>query len=186
MSTKFSLNQVNTAIKKKFQGKKLIFGKGDIGSNIVFVCEIPGEEEHRDNKPIAGESEKLLNQLLKAAGIDKKKVYMTNVVKYSATVDKALTSKELKANGPFLKEEIKTVGPKIVVTLGNTALNGLGVRLPLHNIHGRTLNFGSYELLPTFHPESALKDSSVRVLLQNDINKLKDLIAHDKEFPQEA
>ena len=186
MSNKPSLNQVNLAIKKKFSGKKLIFGKGRIGSHVVFVCDIPGPLEHESNKPVAGPSEKLLHQMLKLAGIDKKKVYVTNVVKYSSSVDKALTAKELKANGPFLKEEIRTVGPKIVVTLGNTALNGLGVRLPLDNIHGRTLNFGSYELLPTFHPENALKDESVKTLMQNDINKLRDLIGHLKDEPIEV
>jgi DNA polymerase len=185
MLNKLSLNQVNQAIKKKFSGRKLVFGKGQVGSRVVFVCEIPGEEEHKNNKPIAGHPEKLLSQMLKSAGIDKKKVYFTNVIKYSASIDKAITPKELKANGPFLKEEIKTVGPKIVVTLGNTALNGLGVRLPLDNIHGRTLNFGSYELLPTFHPEHALKDSTVKTLLQNDINKLRDLINQEKTTPQD-
>lgn len=168
------LQQVNTAIKQKFKDKNLVFGHGAVGAQIVFVGEAPGEAEAREGKPIAGNSAKLLNQLLKTYGIDKRKVYLTNVLKYTAI--KAPSAKEIKSHVPFLKEEIKTVGPQIVVTLGTMALNGVGLRQPLDNIHGRIINFGHYELLPTFHPGAALNDPQVKVLLETDFGKLKDLL----------
>jgi len=170
------LNYINQAIKRKFRDKKLVFGSGSVGSKIVFVCEAPGLDEEKEGKPITGESEKLLNKLLKSAGIDKNKVYLTNVVKYRATPNKALTAKEIKSHAPFLKEEIKTVGPTVVVTLGIMALNGIGMRQPLDNIHGRTVNFGSYELLPTFHPQSAIDNPQIKATLETDFAKLKELI----------
>ena len=170
------LNQINDSLKRKFKDRKLVFGSGFVGAKIVFVGEAPGQDEISEGKPIAGYKEKLLHQLLKTAGIDKKKVYFTNVLKYYPSTLKVPTSKEIKSYVPFLKEELKTINPLVVVTLGNMALNGIGMRQPLDNVHGRTFNLGSYELLPTFHHDHALKDPQVKTLLQLDFIKLKKLI----------
>ena len=170
------LQQVHTALKKKFSNRKLIFGRGAVGSKIVFVTDHPGPDGAKEGKPIAGSNQKLLNKLLRSAGIDTKKVYFTNVIKYHPQ-DKKPAFKEIKSYIPFLKEEIKIVGPKVVVTLGDTALNGIGLRQPLSNVHGRTFNFGSYTLIPTFHPEMAAKDPEIQTLLATDLSRLKQIIA---------
>lgn len=167
-----NLNHINNSLKRKFKDKKLIFGSGSVAAKIVFVGEMPGKEEDENGSPITGQKAKLLNQLLKTAGINKNKVYFTNVVKYFPA-QKNPTPKEIKSYVPFLKEELKTINPELVVTLGNVALNGIGLRQPLDNIHGRTFNFGSYELFPTFHPEHALKDPQIKTLLELDFTKLK-------------
>jgi|SRR3989344_16138 len=177
MTDATNLQHVHTALKKKFSNRKLIFGSGSVGSKIVFVSDHPGIDGAKEGKPMGGENVKLLNKLLRVAGIDKNKVYFTNVVKYYPQ-DKKPTPKEIKSYVPFLKEEIKTVGPKLVVTLGDGALNGIGLRLPLSNVRGRTFNFGSYTLVPTYHPETAAKDPQVQTLLQADILKLKQIIAN--------
>ena len=173
------LEQVNNSLKRKFKDRKLIFGSGDATAKLVFVCEMPGDDEEREDKPLTGHKEKLLNQLLKTLGVNKNKVYITNVVKYVPR-GKIPTPKEIKSYVPFLKEELKTISPQIVVTLGNMALNGIGMRQPLDNVHGRTFNLGSYELLPTFHPDHALKDPQVKTLLESDFSRLKKLIDSKK------
>lgn len=175
------LDRINKTLKKKFQDKKLVFGKGSVEAKIVFVGEIPGPDEDRELKPLTGVPEKFLNQLLKSIGIDRKKIYLTNVVKYYPSNGKNPTPKEIKSYVPFLKEEIKTINPQIVVTLGNVALNGIGLRQPLDNIHGRTFNFGSYELLPTYHPKHALKDEQIKSLMEIDMTKLKELMNKPRE-----
>ena len=177
MADATNLQHVHTALKKKFSNRKLIFGRGAIGSKIVFVSDHPGIDGAKEGKPLGGENAKLLNKLLRVAGIDKNKVYFTNVVKYYPQ-DKKPTPKEIKSYVPFLKEEIKTVGPKLVVTLGDVALNGIGLRLPLGNIRGRTFNFGTYTLVPTYHPETAAKDPQICSLLQIDLTKLKQILAN--------
>ncbi|KKR02404.1 MAG: Uracil-DNA glycosylase [Candidatus Yanofskybacteria bacterium GW2011_GWA1_39_13] len=170
------LNQVNDSLKRKFKDRKLVFGSGFPTAKIVFVGEAPGQDEENEGKPIAGYKQKLLYQLLKTAGINKNKVYFTNVLKYYPSTLKVPTAKEIKSYVPFLKEELKTINPLLVVTLGNMALNGIGMRQPLDNVHGKTFNLGSYELLPTFHPDHALKDPQVKTLLQLDFVKLKKLL----------
>lgn len=171
-----NLQHVHTALKKKFSNRKLIFGRGSIGSKIVFVSDNPGPDGAREGKPIAGNNQKLLNKLIRSAGIDTNKAYFTNVIKYYPE-NKKPTPKEIKSYVPFLKEEIKTVGPKVVVTLGDVALNGIGLRQPLDNIRGRAFNFGSYTLVPTYHPETAAKDPQIQTFLQTDLAKLKKIIA---------
>lgn len=179
------LLQVNKALKKKFSAKKLIFGQGFDGAKVVLVVDPPTNKEETDNKPITGPSEKLLNKLLKTAGLDKRRIYITNVVKYTVP-GRVHTMKEIKSSVPFLKEEIKTIQPQVVVTLGITALNGIGLRQPLSNVRGKTFNFGSYELLPTYHPENILKDPNLEVELTADFLKLKALLKNIKERPLEA
>ena len=176
MNDSAKLKHVNDALKKKFKDKKLVFGKGFVGAKIVFVTETAIPDGHVTGKHLHPHHEKLLNQLFKTAGIDKKKVYFTHAVKYFPSQTIAITPKEIKSHSTFLKEELKSVGPKIVVTLGNLALNGVGMRQPLDNVHGKIFNLGSYELLPTFHPEHALKDSRVKTLLETDFARLKELI----------
>lgn len=178
------LKQVNESLKKKFKDKKLVFGAGFIGAKVVFVGEAPGPDEEKEGKPISGHSEKILNQVLRTLGINKNKVYLTNVLKYNITGKKIPTNKEIRSYVPFLKEEIKTINPRVVVTLGNMALTGIGLRQPLDNIHGRIFNFGSYELLPTFHPSHTLKNPEIKNLIQNDLAKLKELLVKEKN--QEA
>jgi len=174
------LQHVHTALKKKFPNRKLIFGRGAIGSKIVFVTDHPGLDGAKEGKPLAGNNQKLLNKLLRSAGIDTKKIYVTNVIKYYPE-NKKPTPKEIKSYVPFLKEEIKTVGPKVVVTLGDIALNGIGLRQPLHNIHGRPFNFGTYTLLATFHPEMAAKDPEIHTLLATDISRIKKIVAESEK-----
>ncbi len=176
MSEAQHLKQVNESLKKKFKGKNLVFGSGFLGAKVVFVGEAPGPDEEKDGKPISGNSEKMLNQVLRTLGINKNKIYLTNVLKYNPTGKKIPTQKEIRSYVPFLKEEIKTINPRVVVTLGNMALNGIGLRQPLHNIHGRTFNFGSYELVPTFHPKEIIGNPEVKTLMEADLAKLKELI----------
>lgn len=178
------LTSLNKAIKKKFSSKKLIFGRGLEAAKIVFVSEMPGPDEHKEQKPIAGQHEKTLNRLLKTAGIDKRRVYMTNVIKYSPDINKAFTFKEIKASLPFLKEELKTIQPDIVVTLGNIALNGIGMRQPLDNVHGKVFNLGSFELFPTFHPKDS-GDPDVKMYIESDFMKLREILKAKKNPPKE-
>lgn len=180
-----ALIQVNKALKKKFGAKKLVFGQGFDGAKVVFVVDPPTNKEESENKPLTGYSEKLFNRLLKVAGLNKKQVYVTNVVKYTV-LGRVHTSKEVKSSVPFLKEEIKNIQPQVVVTLGNIALTGIGLRQPLVNVRGRTFNFGSYDLLPTHHPESTVKNPAFQPEIEADFVKLKELLKNIKERPKEA
>lgn len=181
MSETKTLKSVNSALKAKFKDKKLVFGKGAAGAKVVFVSEVLDKDGEEAGKPLAGKSEKELKRLMKSAGINAKKVYVTNVVKYRPDEDKLPTPKEIRSHSSFLKDEIRSVNPDIVVTLGNLALNGVGLRIPVENVHGRTFPLGTYKLLPTLSPSRAMADPAKQVILEEDFAKLKDLVKESAE-----
>lgn len=170
------LKSINDALKKKFGEKRLVLGRGSADARVVVVGEAPGTAEEKEGKPIAGDPEKVLNRLLKVAGLKKHQVYVTNVLKYAASTTNAPSAKEIKSHALFLREEIRAINPRIVVTLGNLALNGIGLRQPLDNVHGRMISLGNHELFATFHPKQALDDPQVRTSLEADFIKLKDIL----------
>lgn len=186
MAEENKLQLVHTAIKKKFKDKTLVFGHGAENAHVVFVAEIVGPEEEKEKKALAGTTLKALSKALKDAGIDKKKAYFTSLVKYSPGKGNIVHPKEIKIHSTFLKEELHCVSPKIVVTLGNLALNGVGLRQPVENVHGRTFNMGSYELLPTFHPTVAAGNPSIKLMMDMDLKRLKELIELKKNQVQNA
>jgi len=181
MSEPKTLKSVNSALKEKFSDKKIVFGHGSPAPKVVFVSEVLGEDGEKEGKPIGGKYAKELNRLIKSAGLDKKKVYVTNVVKYRPDDDKLPTPKEIRSHSTFLKDEIRSVNPQIVVTLGNLALNGVGLRIPVENVHGQTFPLGTYKLMPTLSPSRSLGDPSKTSLLEQDFAKLKDLIKEASE-----
>ena len=181
MSKVHSLQHINDSLKKKFKGKKLVFGSGTPGAQIVFVGESPDMFEEKEGKAFVGPTGKLLNQFLKKIKMDRRKVYVTHVLKYRQTPNKVPTSKEIKSHMPFLKEEIKTVNPQVVVTLGVMALNGIGLKLPLNNVHGRVFNFGHYEVMPTYHPNSAQADPAIKSIVELEFQRVKDLLESKKK-----
>lgn len=176
-----SLQHINQSIQTKFKGRKLVFGRGVPGAEIVFVGESPDVHEEKEGKAFTGPTGKMLNQFLKSINLDMRKVYATHVLKYRPSTEKVPTQKEIKSHMPFLKEELKTINPKIVVTLGTMALNGIGLKLPLSNVHGRVFNFGHYELLPTYNPNHATTDPQVEAMLKVEFQRLKDLIEKKKK-----
>ncbi len=176
MTATAKLKQVHDGLKKKFSDRKLVFGTGAATASVVLVSE----KVTAEGKLLDPKHERLLNRLLRSAGVNPKQVYLTATVKYAPNSEEVISPKELKAHASFLKDEIHTIAPQIVVTLGTLALNGVGMRQPLGNVHGRPFNLGSYELLPTYHPEHALRDPDVQAQLEADFTKLKELVAAKK------
>lgn len=175
-----TLSSVNKALQEKFKGKKLVFGRGTANAKVVVVSETLDSHGEKEKKPVGGPHAKALNALLKKAGISPQKVYITTVVKYRPDPEHMPTPKEIKSHAAFLKDEIRTINPDVVVTLGNLALNGVGLRIPVENVHGRTFPLGTYRLLPTFHPSRAAKDPVTQALLEADFAKLKELMKEPK------
>ena len=181
MSEPKTLKSVNTALKAKFKDKQLVFGQGSAGAKVLIVGDVLDADGEKEGKPLAGKYAKELNRLMRTAGIDKKKTYVTNVVKYRPDDDKLPSPKEIRSHATFLKDEIRSVNPDIVVTLGNLALNGVGLRIPVENVHGRTFPLGSYKLLPTMSPSKALEDPDKKSLMEEDFMKLRALVREANE-----
>jgi uracil-DNA glycosylase family protein len=147
-------------------GTQTVFGEGMPNAKIMLVGEQPGNQEDLEGKPFVGPAGKLLDAALVEAGIDRKKVYVTNAVKHfkweprgKRRIHKKPNAAEIAACKPWLDAEIATLHPKIIVCLGATAaqaLLGRDFRVTQHRGEFLKSTLAQY-VMATVHPSSILR-----------------------------
>lgn len=137
-------------------------GEGPVPSKIMLIGERPGEKEALSGRPFVGPAGELLDTLLAAANLDRKAMYITNLVKTFTDYGKP-TAQEIAADLPELEDEIKSVRPEIIGLLGTYAVEEvLGLdRAELERTHGVPISRQLWDglrpvCLPMFHPAAAL------------------------------
>jgi uracil-DNA glycosylase len=146
-----------------------VFGEGIVHAPIMLVGEQPGDQEDIAGKPFVGPAGKLLDQCLVEAGIERKRTYVTNIVKHfkweprgKRRIHEKPNQMEISACKPWLEREIEAVQPKIIVALGATAAQGLlGSSFRVTKQRGQLLRVVGYPpILATVHPSSLLRQIS--------------------------
>jgi uracil-DNA glycosylase len=147
-------------------GTQTVFGEGTPNAKIMLIGEQPGNQEDLEGRPFVGPAGKLLDAALEEAGIDRKKVYVTNAVKHfkweprgKRRIHKKPNAVELAACRPWLDAEIAALRPKIIVCLGATAaqsLLGRDFRVTQHRGEFLKSPLAPY-VLATVHPSSILR-----------------------------
>jgi uracil-DNA glycosylase len=169
---KASLDQLKKAA-TKCQGCSLylpatqtVFGEGSAGAKILFVGEQPGDKEDLQGKPFVGPAGQLLDRALAAAGIDRKRTYLTNAVKHfkfeergKRRLHKKPNRSEIDACRPWLEAEIAKIQPDIIVCLGATAIRSLfNKTFSVKDYRGQFLKSALADrILITVHPSSILR-----------------------------
>ncbi len=147
-------------------------GEGPVDAPLFLIGEAPGRHEDASGKPFAGAAGKILEKALAAARIPRHSVFITNVVKCRPPANRAPRADEIEACQPYLMTQIASVHPKVVVTLGSTALRGLlGPGLDLHRSRGKALFIDSVPVLPTYHPAAILYNRRLEGALRSDLRK---------------
>ena len=95
-----------------------VIGEGSYDAKIMFVGEAPGKNEAKTGKPFCGASGRVLNELLESIKLDRKDVYVTNIVKDRPTANRDPSKEEIEIYGPFLDRQIEIIQPKVIATLG--------------------------------------------------------------------
>lgn len=138
---------------------QVVFGVGDPEARLMLVGEAPGHNEDLQGEPFVGAAGRLLDQLLGEIGIRRSEVYIANVIKCRPPGNRDPRPEEIDACKGYLRDQIRLVGPEVVVTLGNFA-----TKLLLRTDTGITrLRGTSYPwwlgatIVPTFHPAAALR-----------------------------
>ena len=151
------------------RGTQTVFGEGKPTSTVMFVGEQPGNQEDLQGKPFVGPAGNLLDKALAEAGIDRTKVYVTNVVKHfkweprgKRRIHKKPNAAEINACRPWLEAEIRVVQPRVIICLGSTAAQAiLG---PKFRVSTQRATFVPSPLAPfvtaTVHPSSILRAPS--------------------------
>lgn len=143
-----------------------VFGEGDSHSRIMFIGEQPGNQEDQEGRPFVGPAGKLMDKLLEEAGVDRKRVYVTNVVKHfkweprgKRRIHKKPNAVEIAACRPWLDGEIAAVKPAAIVCLGATAaqaLFGRTFRVTQHRGEFIDSSLARYAMA-TLHPSAILR-----------------------------
>lgn len=151
------------------RGTQTVFGEGKQTSTVMFIGEQPGDKEDLSGRPFVGPAGALLDRALEEAGIDRTKVYVTNVVKHfnweprgKRRIHKKPNAVEIAACRPWLDAEIAVVKPKAIVCLGSTAAQA--VIGPKFRVSIQRAQFVKSALAPlvtaTVHPSSILRAPS--------------------------
>lgn len=146
-----------------------VFGQGPAHAEMMLVGEQPGDREDIQGEPFVGPAGDLLNKALDEAGIDRKRVYLTNAVKHfkwtpaprgKRRLHAKPTVREVKACHPWLEQEVRLVKPRVVVCLGATAAQSLlGAAFRVTKMRGRPIRDTEWAeaVIATVHPSSVLR-----------------------------
>ncbi|HWE55153.1 MAG TPA: uracil-DNA glycosylase [Acidimicrobiales bacterium] len=140
----------------------VVFGEGDPAAGLMVVGEGPGRDEDLQGRPFVGRSGQLLDRLLlEEAGLERRQVYIANVVKCRPPNNRDPNPDEIAACRPYLDEQVSLIGPAVVLTLGNFASKTLlATTEGITRLRGRTYPFpgaAGTVVVPTFHPAAALR-----------------------------
>ena len=149
--------------------KHALTGEGDVDSRIMFVALSPGVKEDAQNRMFVGPSGQVFNKLLHAAGIDRKLVFMTNLVKCMLPKNRKPEVDETESCSQYLVEEISIIQPEVIVPLGSYATRAIltqyhgdaqSAELSFYHITGKLLSINNKKIFPLPHPAALLYNPS--------------------------
>ena len=158
------------------QATQLVMGDGNPDADIVFIGEAPGKKEDEQGLPFVGAAGKFLNEMLAAAELDRKDVYITNIVKYRPPNNRDPEPAEKRVFWPYLIRQLEIIQPKAVVTLGRHSGMAFIPDLHISRDHGNARWAQYHELkllvIPLYHPAAALYSGGLRLTLIDDFLKV--------------
>ncbi|HXY49703.1 MAG TPA: uracil-DNA glycosylase [Terriglobales bacterium] len=154
------------------QGRKqIVFGVGNPNAELMFIGEAPGADEDLQGEPFVGRAGQLLNNMIKAMGLERRDVYIANIVKCRPPNNRTPERDECETCSPFLMRQIAAITPKVIVALGAVAAKTLlALNESMNNLRGRWYDFRpagvrshdpnwtAARLAVTYHPAFLLRD----------------------------
>ena len=173
-----------------------VFGDGTGSEQVVLLGEAPGKDEVKEGRPFVGAAGKILNDLLMRSGIRRENLYITNTVKYRLArygsrpgtfANRPVKSIEIDMCSSWLSDELAYIKPKLLLTLGNTALKGAlkcvtfreDIPVNIGESHGRMfeaeLKLSGWEMIiiPLYHPASLIYNRALRTQYETDLEEVK-------------
>ena len=170
--------------KLKNNSNNIVFNDGNINSPIMLIGEAPGQKEDELSKPFVGEAGSLLNKMLSAINLNRKDLYITNVVNYRPPLNRKPDSNEIRRYSEFLLEHVDIIKPKIIILLGSTAMEAFfGSNLKISKERGiwkeMLIKDKTFLTMVTFHPAYLLRQNDQKkyswIDLKNIRNKIDEL-----------
>ena len=164
-----------------------VLGEGNHDAKIVFVGEAPGQKEAETGRPFCGAAGKVLDDLLKSVGLNRKDVYVTNVVKDRPPNNRDPEPVEIELYSPFLWKQIGIIQPQVIATLGRFSMKFILEKFDLPEkdqsisvLHGKALDaiadYGPIVVLPLYHPAVTLHGGVKLDVLKKDFEVLRKIL----------
>jgi uracil-DNA glycosylase len=169
--------------------KNAVPGSGSINRKIILIGEAPGKNEDETGSPFVGSAGKILDQALIDARIERKEIYITNVVKCRPPNNRVPTDEEIRiCTSEYLKKEIDIISPKIICILGATALKSLLGLKSMTPYRGKIVKRPPLKYFITYHPAATIYNNKLKQIFFEDIQKLAKIVNAqdqkiDKFFP---
>ena len=163
----------------KANAKNMVFSDGNPKSKIMIIGEAPGANEDEEGLPFVGKAGALLDKMLDAINLDRKKVYISNIINYRPPDNRRPTDEEIRRYLPFISKHIEIINPKILVLLGSTAMNALiGNEIVISKMRGKWIEkkFGNCKtsVIITFHPAFLMRQPAQKKMAWIDLKMIRD------------
>jgi DNA polymerase len=145
----------------------MVFAVGNPEARLMLVGEAPGYQEERQREPFVGPAGEKLTQILKAMGLPRESVYISNICKFRPAIDgggdqgtknRKPTELEMRVCLPFVQAEIEIVQPVCIVALGATAAEGMGLSGAVGKLRGQVHQVHGTPMIVTYHPSYILRE----------------------------
>jgi DNA polymerase len=139
---------------------RVVFGVGDRAARWMVIGEAPGADEDRQGEPFVGRAGQLLNEMLRAAGVDRGQVYIANVLKCRPPENRDPKPDETDSCEPYLKQQIELVQPRLLLAVGRIAAQALlRTETPIGRLRGQVHAYAptGTPLVVTYHPAYLLR-----------------------------
>lgn len=155
----------------------IVFGEGNPKAELMFVGEAPGADEDASGRPFVGRAGQLLTKMIEAIDLKREDVYIANSVKSRPPGNRNPEPDESRACIPFLFRQIAVIRPRLIVTLGNPATQGLlETKTGITMLRGKFQNYPripGIKVLPTFHPAYLLRSPDKKREAWEDLKKAR-------------
>ena len=163
----------------KNSATNIVFSDGNPKSKIMLIGEAPGANEDQEGLPFVGRAGALLDKMLASINLNRKNVYISNIINYRPPENRRPTDEEVNRYLPFIKKHIEIINPKILVLLGSTAMNALiGNDVVISKARGKWIDkeFGSCKtsIIITFHPAFLMRQPAQKKMAWIDLKMIRD------------
>ena len=156
--------------------RNVVSGEGSSKAEIMFIGEGPGKKEDEQGRPFIGAAGKLLDKLLAFINLKREDIYIANVVKCRPPGNRDPLPEEVEACRPWLDQQIKIIGPKLIVLLGRHSMDRFLPNQKISFDHGKPKRKNKQVYYPIYHPAAALYRNGLFEDLQKDFKKIPKIL----------
>lgn len=178
----------------KDSATNMVFGRGNINPQILFIGEAPGANEDLQGLPFVGAAGKNLDKIIEKASISTDSYYIANILKYRPPNNRDPNIDEIKSHTPYLVKQIKILKPKVIVTLGNYATKFVLANFSseidkidgITKVHGKffdkKLDDLEFKVMPIYHPAAIIYNRGLQKDFEDDFIRLSEFLKQKTMF----